>query len=184
MGTQTFGKGSVQTLRQLTPDTAIKLTTALYYTPHGRSIQARGIVPDLMVDETQDGDGWNSLRVREADLQKHLSGDDAADKAAPDAAVRDEREAHKEQQHISALSKERKPLVYGSPDDFQLMQALNHFKGQPVILSKVVAKPAKESADGKADKKLNATSDKKSDKKSDAKSDNKTDAPVDVPASK
>jgi carboxyl-terminal processing protease len=167
----------VQTLRQLTPDTAIKLTTALYYTPHGRSIQARGIVPDLMVDETQDGDGWNSLRVREADLQKHLSGD-ATDKATPDAAARDEREAREE--HISALSKERKPLVYGSPDDFQLMQALNHFKGQPVTLSKVVAKPAKQSADGKADKKIDAKSDQKSDKKS----DNKTDAPVDVPASK
>ena len=52
MGTQTFGKGSVQTLRQLTPDTAVKLTTARYYTPQGRSIQARGIMPDMLVDET------------------------------------------------------------------------------------------------------------------------------------
>jgi carboxyl-terminal processing protease len=51
MGSQTFGKGSVQTMRQLTADTAVKLTTARYYTPK-RSIQARGIVPDLMVDET------------------------------------------------------------------------------------------------------------------------------------
>jgi carboxyl-terminal processing protease len=146
MGTQTFGKGSVQTLRQLTPDTAIKLTTARYYTPHGRSIQARGIVPDLMVDEAQDGDGWNSLRVREADLQKHLgTGEAKSAKSAdaPDAAARDER---KEQQRISAMSKERKPLVYGSKDDFQLAQALNHFKGLPVTLSKVVAKPAKDGA--------------------------------------
>jgi carboxyl-terminal processing protease len=162
MGTQTFGKGSVQTLRQLTPDTAIKLTTARYYTPHGRSIQARGIVPDLMVDETPDGDGGNSLRVREADLQKHLSSGDAADKAAPaaDAVVREE--------HISASSKERKALVYGSPDDFQLIQALNHFKGLPVTLSKVVAKPLKEGADKKFDK----------------KSDHKTDVPADIPAVK
>jgi carboxyl-terminal processing protease len=182
MGTQTFGKGSVQTLRQLTPDTAIKLTTARYYTPHGRSIQARGIVPDLMVDETLDGDGWNSLRVREADLQKHLSSGDAADKTVPaaDASARDDREAREEQQRVNALSKPRKPLVYGSPDDFQLIQALNHFKGLPVTLSKVVAKPAKDGADGKADKKL----DGKSDKKSDNKSDGKVDAPVDVPAPK
>ena len=46
MGTQTFGKGSVQTIRQISADTAVKLTTARYYTPNGRSIQARGIVPD------------------------------------------------------------------------------------------------------------------------------------------
>src|ERR1035437_3778491 len=72
MGTQTFGKGSVQTIRPLSSDTAVKLTTARYYTPNGRSIQANGIVPDLMVDENADGDGLNGLRLREADLQKHL----------------------------------------------------------------------------------------------------------------
>jgi carboxyl-terminal processing protease len=60
MGSQTFGKGSVQTLRQLTENTAVKLTTARYYTPKGRSIQARGIVPDLKVDETPEGDGLNA----------------------------------------------------------------------------------------------------------------------------
>ena len=64
MGSQTFGKGSVQTIRQLSADTAVKLTTARYYTPNGRSIQARGIVPDLMVDETPEGDGLNGLRLR------------------------------------------------------------------------------------------------------------------------
>jgi len=62
IGTPTFGKGSVQTIRQLTSDTAVKLTTARYYTPAGRAIQARGIIPDLMVDEYADGDGINSLR--------------------------------------------------------------------------------------------------------------------------
>ena len=63
MGTQTFGKGSVQTIRPLSKDTAVKLTTARYYTPSGRSIQAKGIVPDLMVDETAEGDGINGLRL-------------------------------------------------------------------------------------------------------------------------
>ncbi|WP_317202617.1 S41 family peptidase [Janthinobacterium sp.] len=149
LGTQTFGKGSVQTLRQLTADTAVKLTTARYYTPHGRSIQARGIVPDLMVDETADGDGWNSLRVREADLQKHL-GNDEDKGAAPLAAKRDELE---DERRLVELAKKRKPLEYGGKDDFQLSQALNHFKGLPVKLSKVEATAEKnpEQAESKTD---------------------------------
>ncbi len=132
MGMQTFGKGSVQTIRQLTADTAVKLTTARYYTPNGRSIQAKGIVPDLLVDEYADGDGLNGLRLREADLQKHLSNDKdkEADKGA---SVVDELE---EAKRLSALEKKRKPLEFGSKEDFQLAQALNHLKGQPVQLSK------------------------------------------------
>ncbi|MCE9642373.1 MAG: S41 family peptidase [Betaproteobacteria bacterium] len=73
MGTQTFGKASVQTILPLGDGTAIKLTTARYYTPNGRSIQARGIVPDIALD-----DGSRSaanLKVREADLSKHLIND-------------------------------------------------------------------------------------------------------------
>src|SRR5918993_6009266 len=70
MGQQTFGKGSVQTILPLGNNTAIKLTTARYYTPGGRSIQAKGIVPDVPVDENEDGDGLNALRMREADLQR------------------------------------------------------------------------------------------------------------------
>lgn len=130
MGTQTFGKGSVQTIRQLSADTAVKLTTARYYTPLGRSIQARGIVPDLLVDEYADGDGINSMRLREADLQKHLSNDREKEAAAE---VVDELE---EQKRLAALEKKRKPLEFGSKEDFQLAQALNHLKGQPVQLSK------------------------------------------------
>ena len=132
MGTQTFGKGSVQTIRQLSADTAVKLTTARYYTPNGRAIQAKGIVPDLLVDEYADGDGMNGLRLREADLQKHLSNDKdkEADKGA---AIVDELE---EAKRLSALEKKRKPMEFGSKDDFQLAQALNHLKGLPVQISK------------------------------------------------
>jgi carboxyl-terminal processing protease len=64
MGAQTFGKGSVQTVRQLSPDTALKITTARYYTPSGASIQAKGIVPDVMLDETAEGNLFAALRVR------------------------------------------------------------------------------------------------------------------------
>jgi carboxyl-terminal processing protease len=134
MGTQTFGKGSVQTLRQLSPDTAVKLTTARYFTPNGRSIQAKGIVPDLMVDETADGDGMNSLRVREADLEKHLS--DGSGKQV-DPAIKARRDQMEEEQRALAVAKSRKPLEFGGADDFQLAQALNHLKGLPVKLSKV-----------------------------------------------
>jgi carboxyl-terminal processing protease len=131
MGTQTFGKGSVQTIRQLSADTAVKLTTARYYTPNGRSIQAKGIVPDLLVDETADGDGLNGLRLREADLQKHLMNDKDKEEAAK--AKLDELE---EEQRLAALEKKRKPLEFGGKDDFQLAQALNHLKGLPIQLSK------------------------------------------------
>ena len=131
MGTQTFGKGSVQTIRQLTADTAVKLTTARYYTPNGRSIQAKGIVPDMLVDETAEGDGLNSLRLHEADLSKHLIND--KDKEETHTKVVDELE---EEQRIAALEKKRKPLEFGSKDDFQLAQALNQLKGLPVQLSK------------------------------------------------
>jgi len=131
MGTQTFGKGSVQTIRQLSADTAVKLTTARYYTPNGRAIQAKGIVPDLLVDEYADGDGMNGLRLREANLQKHLSND--KDKEADKGAIVDELE---EAKRLSALEKKRKPLEFGSKDDFQLAQALNHLKGLPVQISK------------------------------------------------
>jgi carboxyl-terminal processing protease len=131
MGSQTFGKGSVQTLRQLSADTAVKLTTARYYTPKGRAIQATGIIPDMLVDETAEGDALATLRVREADLQRHLSGE--GEKPAPLKDARAEVEA---QQRALALLKSRKPLEFGGKDDFQLAQALNHFKGLPVKLAK------------------------------------------------
>ena len=71
MGSQTFGKGSVQTILPLGNNSAIKLTTARYYTPNGRSIQAKGIAPDVNVD-----DGSQRVAMREADLDRHLVGDD------------------------------------------------------------------------------------------------------------
>jgi len=79
MGTQTFGKASVQTILPLGDGTAIKLTTARYYTPNGRSIQAKGIVPDIALDDGSRGD--TELMVREADLSKHLIDDRTQDQA-------------------------------------------------------------------------------------------------------
>jgi carboxyl-terminal processing protease len=129
VGSPTFGKGSVQTIRPLPGETAVKLTTARYYTPNGRSIQARGIIPDVPVDEYADGDGLNALRLREADLQRHLSND----RDHEEATRRDDIE---EQMRILAAERHRKPLEFGSADDFQLAQALHQLQGEPVQLSR------------------------------------------------
>ena len=73
MGTQTFGKGSVQTILPLKNNTALKLTTARYYTPSGRSIQASGIVPDIELDRIKIAsvDNNDNVQIKEADLARH-----------------------------------------------------------------------------------------------------------------
>jgi carboxyl-terminal processing protease len=136
MGSQTFGKGSVQTIRQLGADTALKITTARYYTPSGRSIQAKGIIPELLVDDTAEGSPYAALRTREADLEKHLNSgqgeevkDPTREKAREEALKRLEEESKKP-------VADRKTPEFGSAEDFQLQQALNHFKRQPVKISK------------------------------------------------
>ena len=139
MGAQTFGKGSVQTLRQLSPDTALKITTARYYTPSGSSIQAKGVVPDIMLDETAEGNVFAALRTREADLEKHLqSGQGAEQKDAAREKARDEARKKLEDE-AAARAAAPKPLPeFGSAEDFQLAQALNRLKGKQVLVSKTL----------------------------------------------
>jgi carboxyl-terminal processing protease len=72
LGQKSFGKGSVQTLIPLSQETALRLTTARYFTPSGRSVQEAGIDPDLIVPQLTDGDADARPRVREADLRRHL----------------------------------------------------------------------------------------------------------------
>ena len=118
MGVQTFGKGSVQTVIPLAQGDAIKLTTALYYTPSGKSIQAQGIVPDVQVDplqlsdQTQD-DGGTTLK--EANLPGHFAN------AAPAAATG------------NAAARAADDLA---ARDFQLYQALNMLKGLSVLTNR------------------------------------------------
>jgi carboxyl-terminal processing protease len=138
MGAQTFGKGSVQTIRPLPGDTALKITTARYYTPAGKSIQAKGITPDVFLDETADGNVFAALRMREADLDKHLQGADEKKDPARDKAREEARTRLEEQ---LAKSKEPpKPLPeFGTADDWPLRQALNQLRGLPVVASKTAA---------------------------------------------
>ena len=139
MGAQTFGKGSVQTVRQFSRDTALKITTARYYTPSGKSIQAKGIVPDVMIDETAEGNVFSALRVREADLDKHIaSGQGAEQKDAAREKAREEARKKLEDE-MAKKNAAPKPLPeFGSSEDFPLVQALNRLKGQPVLVSKTM----------------------------------------------
>ncbi len=119
IGTQTFGKGSVQTIMPLGNNTAIKLTTARYYTPGGRSIQALGITPDILVEDPSD----TLVRVREADLQRHLENGRIPEKKDAPSSTRTK---------PPASPSEVKPTELGSKDDFQLTQAIAFLKGEPV----------------------------------------------------
>lgn len=110
MGTSSFGKGSVQTVLPLTNDRALKLTTALYFTPKGRSIQAQGIIPDITVERARLTREEQGDMLKEADLQGHLSNANAEKnpRASNDPKTR-----------------RSKP----QDDDYQLAQALNLLKG-------------------------------------------------------
>jgi len=147
MGAQTFGKGSVQTVRQLGPETALKITTARYYTPSGRSIQAKGIVPDVLLDETAEGNVFAALRMREADLEKHLNNGAEEKDAAREKAREEARQ--KLEADFAKKNEPPKPLPeFGSAEDFPLQQALNQLKGRPVAVSKTAVERKAEAKPG------------------------------------
>ncbi len=127
MGTQTFGKGSVQTILPLGNNTAIKLTTARYYTPNGQSIQAKGITPDIIDASAKD----ESARLRESDLERHLSNE-KTDKVKPADVVKTvPKPAIKtpKSEGDDSNKKSVPPMEFGSGNDLLLIQAMNHLKG-------------------------------------------------------
>ena len=115
MGEKTFGKGSVQTILPLGNGSALKLTTARYYTPSGISIQARGIVPDITLDRVRVSQLDAGQGVKEADLARHFESDGEEDDF--EAAKRAQRE-------------EDVPLAQR---DFALYEALNLLKGLHIL---------------------------------------------------
>ena len=115
MGERSFGKGSVQTLLPLTQKTALRLTTARYYTPSGRSVQEGGITPDIVVPQLSDGDYKSRPRLREADLRRHLINELKVD----DSVVQDD---GKPDPRFTATAEELKKQ---GVDDFQLRYAIN-----------------------------------------------------------
>ena len=140
VGKTTFGKGSVQTVRPLTNDSALKITTAYYYTPNGRSIQAYGIKPDIAVDQNKDGDPDDVLITREIDSEKHLRNKQSSeDKLIEDREKRRLEELQRlEEKNAKKTPEEReketskKPPELGSADDFMLQQAVAFLSGQSV----------------------------------------------------
>jgi len=115
MGTQSFGKGSVQTILPLDQNHALKLTTARYYTPSGRSIQAQGIVPDVLVKQGKLTQNDNDAYYKEADLAGALdnpNGESEEGEEGPDT--------DKEAENLSA-------------DDYQLFQAITILKGIAIL---------------------------------------------------
>ncbi len=134
MGTQTFGKGSVQTILPLANGTAIKLTTARYYTPNGNSIQAKGITPDIVVEDATVTDSERqALMVREADLDRHLSNDKPP-AAKPDAPpLRLQAPKPDKSDKSGATDKDSKPADTSVKQDYQLNQALNLLKGLQLV---------------------------------------------------
>ena len=135
MGTQSFGKGSVQTILPLGNGTAIKLTTARYFTPAGRSIQAKGITPDINVEEATISEAADpGLRMREADLGRRLSN--PQDKDQPKDAPKPAEPV----QAAPAKPDDAKPEVpvpdIVSPKDYQLNEAVNLLKALSIVSRK------------------------------------------------
>ena len=142
MGTTSFGKGSVQTVLPLPNNTAIKLTTARYFTPSGRSIQAKGIVPDIVVEES--ANGVSSNRLREADLEHHLENNkDAKESKEAPAPVKPQSKAPAAKPKPAAPARDEGEEAdelpmreLASKKDYQLNQALNLLKGLQIMQSR------------------------------------------------
>ncbi len=107
MGTKTFGKGSVQTIVPMSNGTKLKLTTARYYTPKGRTIQAKGVIPDIITEQVEIKEKKQRRRLKEADLSRHLKNNGTG----------------------KAKLKKSKTKSSKTKRDFQLNEALNLLKG-------------------------------------------------------
>ena len=155
LGTRSFGKGSVQTIIPLGGQGAIRLTTARYYTPSGRSIQAKGIDPDILVEQAKIERAASAQPRSEAELRGHLDNPDAPEKdekpatevapeaepkAAPEPAKPDESKAPEP-------PKPGEPPAGGAaapgeaptPEDYQLTRALDLLRGLRILSDKPVA---------------------------------------------
>lgn len=145
VGKTTFGKGSVQTVHPMVAATALRLTTAYYYTPSGRSIQNQGIQPDILVDQYVDGDPYDPLIMREVDYSNHLAniqnqneeeGLVQCDVNRVDQLRKLEEQNDKKTFEQCQKDCNRRLVEFGSSDDFMLQQALNKLQGKQVVESK------------------------------------------------
>ena len=139
MGSQSFGKGSVQTVAQLDKETGVKLTIAQYMTPKGRKIQAVGITPDVQVDEIDQGEFEKDLRddryIREKDLKNHLTAtiETDAEKTERMASERKDRSRRiREMEEAKKKVTKKEDEIFRSFEamkDYQVLQAIRYLKG-------------------------------------------------------
>lgn len=176
MGTRSFGKGSVQTIIPLRvkngETTGVKFTTARYYTPSGRTIQAKGITPNIAVDDTPEGN-YPSFNLRESDLAHHIEVTDGKNEDAK-AAKKETDDAGEEAFDEENAKVPTLRYMFGDDKDFPLEQAKNQLLGKKVITHaetqaklKAEAKTAKEKAAKEAAQKEKAKA------KTDAKGESK-----------
>jgi carboxyl-terminal processing protease len=120
MGSKSFGKGSVQTIQELRSGGAVKITTARYFTPLGRSIQGAGITPDIILDKYKvtSADDDSVTRIKEADLSNHISNPTMSD----EEIRKSEKEADKD-----------KSVKVLATEDYQLHEALLLLKGLTIL---------------------------------------------------
>ncbi|MBI5809739.1 MAG: S41 family peptidase [Deltaproteobacteria bacterium] len=133
LGTTTFGKGSVQSIIPLSDGSAVRLTTSKYYTPSGRSIQAKGIEPDIVVGESVKG------HPKEKDLAGHLAeeGPPRGEAAGPSPAKKDVKKEEKKESPEKIKTNESKPAGPEEAEDVQLKRALDYLKSWYIFKERV-----------------------------------------------
>jgi carboxyl-terminal processing protease len=132
LGTQSFGKGSVQTIIPLSDDSGLRLTTARYYTPKGRSIQAKGITPDITVEAVELPKTTNikdAMHLSEKDLENHFEGED---KTGAGDVKKDEKKIDKKDEKTEKIPQK---LEENLKNDYQVQRALDLLKGWELIKS-------------------------------------------------
>ncbi|MBP2673362.1 MAG: ctpA, partial [Deltaproteobacteria bacterium] len=137
IGQRTFGKASVQTILPMEDGSALRLTTARYYTPNGRSIQAKGIEPDIVVDDGREASGAHPGPMREKDIERHLKGDGEEGADAPPApAVGGKEEKGRPKKALPADQEVRKE----DAKDPQLDRAVELLKGWEIFKNRFIDK--------------------------------------------
>lgn len=133
MGTQSFGKGSVQTIIPLSDDSGLRLTTARYFTPKGRSIQAKGITPDIVVERVElpkdSANKKDGMHLREKDLENHFESEGKS------GATGDVKDVKKEEKKDEKKDERVQKLEENLKNDYQAMRALDLLKGWELIKS-------------------------------------------------
>lgn len=134
MGEKTFGKGSVQTILPMTNEAALKLTTARYYTPNGRSIQASGIVPDILIDRVKIAQLEDEISpiVKEANLSGHLENENGDEESSESATKDGTENMDSEEDVVDKADENEIPLAAA---DYELYEALNVLKGLAIVYS-------------------------------------------------